>query len=85
MAKWASLYAQLSVIGGWAIVIVGLLAWLMDWVTADDALYILFVLGIGAVISGIALFATSWNLRLGAARLELAIGAAAPPSRDAPA
>lgn len=73
MAVWVQVFAAVSFAGGWAIIVVGAVRWIAGWSDTDEALNLTLILGFGGVVSGIAMYATSWNLRLGAARLEASL------------
>lgn len=64
-------YATFSFFGGWLIVVAALVAWLAFDQPLDQALDLLLVAGLGSVIGGVALYATSRNLAISASRLEI--------------
>ena len=69
-----SLYSWLLFVAGWIVMIVSLLAWWIGHVGFFDAIDVLLAIGFASVLSGLAMFATSWNMRLAATRLEVAAG-----------
>jgi membrane protein YqaA with SNARE-associated domain len=65
------IYGGLSFVGGWLIVVGAIVAWLAFKQPLSDALDVLLVAGLGSVIGGVALYATSCNLAISASRLEI--------------
>jgi len=63
---------------GWAAVSYALLILLVEAIPGDQLENLLGVLGVGSIVSGIAMFATSWNLRIGASRLEIDLASKLP-------
>lgn len=72
-------YAVASFIAGWIVAGASLVALATDVLRFSDAVDILLVIGIGGVISGVALFASSWSLEVAATRLALDIESKSPP------
>lgn len=70
-ARQVLIYGWLSFIGGWLIVVGAIVAWLAFKQPLSDALDVLLVAGLGSVIGGVALYATSNNLAVSASRLEI--------------
>lgn len=56
---------------GWLAVLLALLALALDALPWDEAENLLWVLGVGSIVSGIAMFATSWSLQINASRMEI--------------
>ncbi len=65
------IYGGVSFFGGWLIVAGAIVAWLGFKQPLGDALDVLLVAGLGSVIGGVALYATSNNLAVSASRLEI--------------
>ncbi|MFM8896906.1 MAG: hypothetical protein ACKOE2_16460 [Actinomycetales bacterium] len=63
---------------GWAAVSYALLILLVEAIPGDQLENLLGVLGVGSIVSGIAMFATSWNLRIGASRLAIDLASKLP-------
>ena len=65
--------AEITFAAGWAAVVLALLTLAFDALPWDQAENLLWVLGFGSVVSGIVMFASSWNLQIGASRMEIDI------------
>ena len=76
VARHLTAYALVSFVSGWLVVAASLAAWALDYVEFFDAVDVLLAIGFGGVLSGVALYATSWNMRLAATRLEVSAGSA---------
>lgn len=70
-SRQVAIYAGVSFVGGWLIVIAAVIAWLVFHRPLSEALDVLLVAGLGSVIGGVALYATSRNLAVSASRLEI--------------
>ncbi len=67
---WA---AGISFYAGIAVVVFAALRYILGDIELQDAAYIVLALGIAGMASGVAFYATSWNMRIGAARLQKAL------------
>ena len=63
--------AAVTVVAGCFVVVLALLVLVSEALPWDQAENLLWVLGIGSVVSGIVMFASSWSLQLGASRMEI--------------
>lgn len=70
-ARQVLIYGGISFFGGWLIVAGAIIAWLAFNQPLGDALDVLLVAGLGSVLGGVALYATSNNLAVSASRLEI--------------
>jgi len=71
VARHLAAYAVVSFVLGWVVVVASLLAWALEYVVFFDAVEVLLAIGFGCVLSGLAMYASSWNMRLAATRLEV--------------
>lgn len=55
---------------GVAVCLLALGMYLVGDLTGDDALYVIFILGLASMGTGLAFYGSAWNLRLACARLE---------------
>lgn len=55
---------------GLAVCLIAIAMYLIGDLTGSDAMYIIFILGLASMGTGLAFYASSWNLRLACARLE---------------
>lgn len=65
------IYAGLSFVAGWLIVAYCIVAWIAFDEPVEQLLDVLLVTGVGSVLGGVALYATSRNLAVSASRLEI--------------
>ncbi len=65
------IYGGISFVGGWLLSIGAVIAWLILGRPLNEALDVLLVAGVGSVLGGVALYASSRNLGLAASRLEI--------------
>jgi hypothetical protein len=72
VARWIRGYATVSISLGWLVTIGAAAAWVLDLAAFADAINTLIFIGLGAVVSGVALYGSSWSLQIAAARLSLA-------------
>lgn len=70
-ARLLRILAVISVAIGGAAALLATLALVVDALPWDEAENLLWVLGAGSIVSGIAMFASSWSLRLNASRMEI--------------
>lgn len=70
--------AGITFVAGWVIVVFAILALLLEALPWDQAENLLWVLGVGSVVSGVAMFATSWSLQIAASRMEIDISTKLP-------
>jgi drug/metabolite transporter (DMT)-like permease len=63
---------------GWVAVAFALLALAFEALPWEEAENLLWVLGFGSVVSGVAMFATSWSLQIGASRMEIDLASKLP-------
>lgn len=70
--------AEITFAAGWVAVVLALLALAFEALPWDQAENLLWVLGFGSVVSGIVMFASSWNLQIGASRMEIDISTKLP-------
>jgi len=72
-ARRVQAFAALSWGLGWVVILGCLVAWLGYRVSLTDTLDILLAIGVGGLIGGVGLYATSRSLGIGASRLEIDI------------
>jgi hypothetical protein len=65
------LIGAVTLVVGLAVLVYAFIAVLFEDIPGDQLENLLGVVGVGSVVSGIAMFATSWNLRISASRLEI--------------
>ena len=72
-ARRVQAFAALSWGLGWVVILGCLVAWLGYRVSLTDTLDILLAIGVGGLIGGVGLYATSRSLGIAASRLEIDI------------
>lgn len=70
-ARQVQVCAAISWGFGWLVTLVCLIGWLGFHVSLADTLDVFLAIGIGGIIGGVALYATSRSLGLAASRLEI--------------
>lgn len=73
-AKRVSVFAAISWVSGWLVIVGCLIAWLAFGVDLLDSLEVILVIGVAGILGGVGLYAQSRNLDLSASRLEIALG-----------
>ena len=63
--------AGITFAAGWVAAALAVLALVLEAIPWDEAENLLLVLGVGGVVSGVAIFATSWSLQINASRMEM--------------
>lgn len=63
--------AGITFAAGWVAVALAVLALVLEALPLDEAENLLLVLGVGGIVSGVAIFATSWSLQINASRMEM--------------
>ena len=63
--------AGITFAAGWATVALAVVALALDALPWDEAENLFLVLGVGGIVSGLAIFATSWSLQINASRMEM--------------
>lgn len=63
--------AGITVGVGLVAVVLALLALAFEALPWDEAENLLWVLGVGSIVSGVVMFGSSWSLRIGASRMEI--------------
>lgn len=65
--------AALSWWTGWVVIVGCLVAWLVFNVSLVETLEIILAIGVGSVLGGVGLYATSHSLGIAATRLEISL------------
>ena len=65
--------AAITLAAGWLVVILAVLALALEAVPWEQAQNLLWVLGVGSIVSGLVMFVSSWNLQISASRMEIDI------------
>ena len=72
-ARALRIIAAITLAVGWLAVILAVIAVALEAVPWDQAQNLLWVLGVGSIVSALVMFASSWNLQLSASRMEIDI------------
>lgn len=83
-ARALRLIAKITVVFGWCAVALALLALAFDALPWDQAENLLWVLGLGSVVSGVVMYGSSWSLQIGASRMEIDLQTKLPRTDSAP-
>ena len=71
VARRLRFYGLLTFSAGWVMATVSLVLWVTGRAGFADALDVILLIGLGGVLSGVAMIASGVSLRLNATRLEL--------------
>lgn len=63
--------AGITIVVGVVAVVLALAAIAVDALPWDEAENLLWVLGVGSLVSGVVMYGSSWSLRIGASRMEI--------------
>lgn len=70
-ARALRVIASVTVVVGVLAIVFALAALAVDALPWDEAENLLWVLGVGSLVSGVVMYGSSWSLRIGASRMEI--------------
>jgi hypothetical protein len=73
VARWLRSFGAIAFVFGWIIVTAAVVSWGTGLLGFDEAVDVLLIIGLGGVLSGVAMQGSAASLRLSATRLELQI------------
>ena len=72
-SRRVAVFAAISWVTGWVVIIACIIAWLGFGVSILDSLEVMLAIGVAGLLGGVGLYAQSRNLDLSASRLEIAL------------
>ena len=70
-ARRIQVFAAISWIGGWVVIIICGVEWLFYHASLTDTLDVMLAIGVGGLLGGVGLYATSTSLSIAASRMEI--------------